>query len=367
MSSCKPVHLLMGLVAALLVAGCGADGAGEQGRDLGQIVGGKGDFSALEIDLPCIGELEETTFSFETSDPVQIGVTQPSVASSKRAYARIRLGDDTGYPLLESASHRETQLRWYPPDKAMTEYALTVVNRSSTKELCAHLTIEVLPTYVAPSKRRAFSTHVWFPGYAKKVPVAFFDADSTLRVSKSGSVTPNGANDLVLLPGVATGLRKAMLEGALIAVVSNQKGVSLGYVSLEAAEGALATTAKWLGNKQAQVHYFDMATHDDEDRKPKTGMATRLEDQIKTSYDIDIDWNKSYMVGDAGWKRNVDTEPDGSPGIDFSNSDRKFAEALGIPYINPREYFGWVEHGIKRFNKKAEVEAFNQANPDFPQ
>lgn len=169
----------------------------------------------------------------------------------------------------------------------------------------------------------------------------------------------------MLLPGVATGLIKAMQKGHLIVIVSNQGGVKYGYITFANAEAALARTAALLEPLGAQVHYFDFAEDYNDDRKPKTGMANRVEQELSYILGLDADWNNSYMVGDAGWKKDEDTEPDGTPGEDFSNSDRKFAEELNIPYHHARDYFGWADRGVRNFHKADEVEDFIADNPDF--
>ncbi len=73
-------------------------------------------------------------------------------------------------------------------------------------------------------------------------------------------------------------------------------------------------------------------------------MAWRLErklHQLKRK----IDWQQSFMVGDAAWKKARDLQPDGSPGNDHSDSDRLFAENIalkhpGFGFFHPRDFFG---------------------------
>jgi len=230
------------------------------------------------------------------------------------------------------------------------------------KDCC--LDYQATCNFEPPAARRTFADSLSFPGGTAQVAVAFFDADGTLRVSKSGKTSPDDATDVLLLPGVATGLRAAAQKGELPVIVSNQGGVAYGYITFEAAEGALAETARLLADKKARIQYFDFATTYGKDRKPNTGMADRLEQTLADTHGVSIDWAKSYMVGDAGWKSS-DTEPDGSPGVDFSNSDRGFAEKLSIPYIHPRTYFGWIAEGVKRFDTAQEVADFRAAHPDF--
>jgi D-glycero-D-manno-heptose 1,7-bisphosphate phosphatase len=342
---------------------------GEQVTDLGSFGGGKADFIEIEFDLPCLdprgGGVDTAEFTLEGSGPFKVSLTQPEVASGDRAYARIQIGD--GERVETTSSSKSPSLEWAPDGAGVVTYGLTIFNRSSTLSLCAHLEIEELPVFAPPTARRSFAESLAFAPEVEFVPVAFFDADSTLRLSKRGSASPNGPEDVMLLPGAATGVGEAVSRGEVVVIVSNQGGVSYGYLTFEQAESALAETAGLLAGKGAAVHYFDFAAEYDENRKPETGMAERVEHKLEESYGVALDWDSSYMVGDAGWKRNVDIEPDGTPGEDFSNSDRGFAEALGIEFMHPRNYFGWIEQGVRNFHEPDEVEAFWIAHPDFPE
>lgn len=219
-----------------------------------------------------------------------------------------------------------------------------------------------------PVARRALSD-CYQPPATGPIPVAFFDADSTLRVSKSGNVSANHPEDVILLPGVAEKLRKVAAEGFLIAIASNQGGVAAGFVKLEDADGALRYTIELLAAQGAPVHYYDFAEARDEYRKPKGGMAWELERLLADEYRAEVDWAKSYMVGDSGWKKGKDTEPFGTPGSDFSNSDRGFAETVrkarglirGFPFYHPRDFFGWTKWGLRGFRNRNDLEAFQKS------
>ena len=63
------------------------------------------------------------------------------------------------------------------------------------------------------------------PTKSKTVKVAFFDADSTLRVSRSGLPTSANAADVEVLPMVAKTTARLSKAGYLITVISNQGGV----------------------------------------------------------------------------------------------------------------------------------------------
>ena len=220
-----------------------------------------------------------------------------------------------------------------------------------------------------PPDRRIIHDFKAPPG-KQPVKIAFFDADSTLRVSAAGSVSANGPTDVIILPMVAAEIRKLNDEGYLLAVVSNQAGIAAGHVTLETANAALRYTTSQISRLGAQFHYYDFAEASDENRKPAIGMGKRLAGKIEAELGRKVDWSKTIMVGDSGWKKGVDVEPDGTPGEDFSNADRLFGENLakafgGVVWHHPRHYFHWLRHGVRNFENNKAVEKFVAEHPEL--
>jgi DNA 3'-phosphatase len=170
-----------------------------------------------------------------------------------------------------------------------------------------------------------------------KVKVAFFDADDTLRRSKSGKFVVNEPDDVEILANVGEKIKALNTEGLLVVIVSNQAGIPR-HVSLENADRTLLKTIELIGAQGGVIHYYDFAENKDDQRKPQTGMAKTLEAALKTRFGAEIDWKNSFMVGDAAYAKD-EKRPDGTPGSNFSNSDRKFAENLGIPFVEAKEFF----------------------------
>ncbi len=218
-----------------------------------------------------------------------------------------------------------------------------------------------------PTSRREISPS-FRPSDGKKVRIAFFDADSTLRVAPSGSVSANGPKDVAVLPMLREKLRELESQGFLLAIVSNQAGVQKGYVTAKDAEAALAFTISELGQRGIRFHYFDFAENEDENRKPGLGMAERLAALVEAKFGVGVDWAGSFVVGDSGWKKGVDLEPDGTPGEDFSNTDRLFAENLakkhpGVVFHHPRDFFSWKKVGIRNFPDYESLKSFVISHP----
>jgi bifunctional polynucleotide phosphatase/kinase len=211
-------------------------------------------------------------------------------------------------------------------------------------------------------KKRRTTTAIKCPAGTAKAKVAFFDADSTIRISKSGAVTANTATDVNVLPFAAQEIKRLAGEGYVIAVVSNQGGVAAGIQTFATAEKAIALAVSKLRKLGAPVHYFDFAEANNNFRKPNTGMADLLDDKITTKCGEGIDLSESFMVGDSGYKKAVDgPHPDGRPADDFSNSDRLFAENLGIPFHEPTDFFAWRDYEVFNLAKPPELTDFLDA------
>lgn len=214
--------------------------------------------------------------------------------------------------------------------------------------------------------RRIISDDYKFDGNPN-VKVAFFDADSTLRVAPSGSVSANSGRDVWLLPQVTTEMERLNQEGYFIAIVSNQGGIPKN-VSLEDADEALDRVrrmSRWL-NPKAIIHYYDFAENRDHDRKPQTGMLERVEQKLQEKFGaaVKVDRANSFMCGDSAYT-SKETMPDGRPGSDFSNSDRLVAENFGIRFVDPADFFQWRKYGYDRIHKKAQIDEFFERNPSL--
>lgn len=200
------------------------------------------------------------------------------------------------------------------------------------------------------------------------IKLALFDADSTLRVSLSGTPSANHDRDVMLLPQVAQRILDLNEQGFVVGIVSNQAGIPK-HVSLEQSAGAISYCIHLLNERGATVDYFDIAENRDRFRKPDTGMGNLCAQVVTFSTGREIDWANSIMVGDSAWTPDQ-IQPDGKPGIDHSSADRGFAENLekehpGFKFIYAAVFFGWNEYGVRRFDKAQEVRDFLEKYPDL--
>lgn len=248
-------------------------------------------------------------------------------------------------------------------DAALTKCAGARLDaKGSCRHLTGHFAAKVCcAPKSAPTSRRDLEQYACPAGDAG-IKVAFFDADSTLRVSKSGSVSANGPEDVNVLPFVAPRIAELNDQGFLVAIVSNQGGVASGHVTFAVAEGALLFTAEQIASLGGRVDYVDFAEKNDGFRKPKPGMADKLDELLEQRCGRGIDLAASTMVGDSGYKKGVDgPHPDGRAADDFSNTDRLFAENVGVGFAEPTDFFGWKPFGVMNLASEAELVDFIEA------
>ena len=192
------------------------------------------------------------------------------------------------------------------------------------------------------------------------IPVAFFDADYTLRITRSGRHWPAEPSDMMILPGVREKIAELTGRGYFVAIVSNQRGAAhaLEVKQINAIFDELSSRVERGGGK---VHAYFYAVNN-EQIKPSAYLGTFTEATLKAAHgeNAHIDLSRSFMVGDAGYRAAReehpvgDIRPDGRPGQDFENFDRLFAEKIGVTYVEPNIAFGWTEHGHERILDQAQ-------------
>eukprot|EP00474_Spongospora_subterranea_P010127 CRZ10585.1 hypothetical protein [Spongospora subterranea] len=161
------------------------------------------------------------------------------------------------------------------------------------------------------------------------VSIVAFDLDGTLIKTKSGRAFPKEANDWVwAFPDVVKTIRKAMGEGKLCVIFSNQASKLAVSTVQERIRQVL------LGISLPAIAYAALAK--DHYRKPDTGMWDHLQDYLSTEFNATVDVSASIFIGDAAG-RIASSNPIRKQ--DFSHSDRAFAMNAGIEFKTPEEYF----------------------------
>jgi histidinol-phosphate phosphatase family protein len=127
----------------------------------------------------------------------------------------------------------------------------------------------------------------------RKLPLILLDRDGTLIEEGDYLKDPE---QVKLLPGVVTGLRRLKRAGYTLAVVTNQSGVGRGYITMAQMRRVNARFLALLQQHRAPVDALYWCPHAPEKRcacrKPKLGMVRRAARQLG------VPWRGSFSVGD---------------------------------------------------------------------
>eukprot|EP00051_Salpingoeca_urceolata_P025530 m.459687 g.459687 ORF g.459687 m.459687 type:complete len:454 (+) comp20342_c6_seq8:60-1421(+) len=168
------------------------------------------------------------------------------------------------------------------------------------------------------------------PGLAPSKQVAAYDMDSTLVTTKSGRQFPTNRDDWQLWDSsVPTKLQDLVKQGYKIVIFTNQKGIPK-KMSERDFKYKICRLQETLGVSLQVL----AGTEDDEFRKPGCGVWRHFVQHLNGGVSPDLE--KSFYCGDAagrpaGWK--------GGAKKDFSDTDRKFALNVGMPFYTPEEHF----------------------------
>lgn len=103
-------------------------------------------------------------------------------------------------------------------------------------------------------------------------------------------------DDLVILPGVHEAIRSLNEAGYLVIVVTNQRGIAKGMMSMEDVKDLHDYLLEELAKKGAHIDGFYVCPHDVGQcncRKPDIGLFLMAEE------DFPIEKNGSWMIGDS--------------------------------------------------------------------
>ena len=138
-----------------------------------------------------------------------------------------------------------------------------------------------------------------------KQQAVFLDRDGTIN-KYNGFVT--NPDQLELIPGVASAIKRLNEEGYLVIVVTNQPVIARGEITFEGLNEIHNKMETLLGNEGAYVDAIYYCPHHPHKgyegevpelkivcncRKPKPGML------LKAANDYNIDLSESYMIGDS--------------------------------------------------------------------
>lgn len=121
----------------------------------------------------------------------------------------------------------------------------------------------------------------------------FLDRDGTLNYDPGYL---KSAAELRLLPGVTTALARLKTAGARLVVITNQSGISRGFLTLKDLEAIHARLQGIFEQEDAALDAIYFCPHHPDDgcrcRKPGTAMVERAVSELQ------LDLKRSYVVGD---------------------------------------------------------------------
>ncbi|KAJ6257168.1 [Pyruvate dehydrogenase [acetyl-transferring]]-phosphatase [Drechslerella dactyloides] len=163
----------------------------------------------------------------------------------------------------------------------------------------------------------------------KPIKIAAFDLDSNLISTKSGKKFGKEADDWKWWHAtVPHRLRKAADDGYRLVVFTNQNGLKLDSPKHEKQVKDWKQKLNFIVSALNLPISIYAATSTDGYRKPRTGMFEYCLSELGDGDEASIDLENSVFVGDAAGRKG-----------DFSGSDRKFAQNIGLPFLTPEEYF----------------------------
>ena len=128
-------------------------------------------------------------------------------------------------------------------------------------------------------------------------PAAFLDRDGTINVKAPEGDYITAADQLRLLPGAAEAIARLNAAGALVIVVSNQRGIALGRMSAADVDAVHERLTTLLAPAGAHLDAVFVCPHEAGEcncRKPAVGLFEQATERFPG-----IDVTLSVMIGDS--------------------------------------------------------------------
>ena len=171
--------------------------------------------------------------------------------------------------------------------------------------------------------------------------MAVLDRDGTLIFEPEDTKQVNGLEQLVLIKGVISALKRLQNAGFELVVVSNQDGLGTPENTVENYELVNRKLKEIFASEDIYFSNWLTCPHDEDEecgcRKPKIGLVKPFENEI--------DKAKSVMIGDR-------------------DTDIEFAKNLGIRGFKIGENYGWKEIVDTILQRKASVKRETKTVPD---
>mmetsp|Transcript_582 Transcript_582/g.4074 ORF Transcript_582/g.4074 Transcript_582/m.4074 type:complete len:328 (-) Transcript_582:319-1302(-) len=171
--------------------------------------------------------------------------------------------------------------------------------------------------------------------------IAAFDLDGTLVLTKTKATFPRDEHDFrVYNEEVPKKLKALQKQGYRLVILSNQGGIK-SAVTGKMAHKVMKRVDLVLKELNITCKVI-LSTSKDKYRKPETGMWTHLVNNCNKGLNVDLE--NSFYVGDAAGREG-----------DFANTDKEFAEEIGLPFKTPEEMFGPAQEFIVKNPSNVEL------------
>ncbi|KAK6134701.1 hypothetical protein DH2020_031549 [Rehmannia glutinosa] len=256
-------------------------------------------------------------FPFSNSDAV-------SPAEAITGFSSLKSGDQESVKKLlnEGAQASEKLFASEEGEKLQLEIAISA---SDIKDKYKDATL--LP------KWKAFQTIIFLErddGLHDSRKIAAFDFDGCLA---NTSVKRVGADAWSLMyPSIPEKLQNLYKDGYKLVIFTNESNIERWKNKRQAAvDSKIGRLENFIKLVKVPIQVFiacglSSGKPADPFRKPKPGMWKVMEKEFNSGLPIDMD--QSFYVGDAAGRAN-----------DHSDADKKFAQAIGIKFYLPEEYF----------------------------
>jgi bifunctional polynucleotide phosphatase/kinase len=193
--------------------------------------------------------------------------------------------------------------------------------------------------------------------------VVAFDLDSTLIVTKSGNTFARSAADWTWFhDDVPLKLKQLHSDGYRLVIFTNQAGIhARGRQFSEKKAQTLMTKIDDIVESAGVPLLVFVATTNDAFRKPNADMWDLF---VKEHCDDagGVALAECTFVGDAagrkaGWHASCNKK-------DFSNSDRKFAQNIGVAFRTPESFFLGLEEATEWIEDDDDADAAEEAAPE---
>ena len=156
------------------------------------------------------------------------------------------------------------------------------------------------------------------------------DMDGTIIETKSGETFPTNPDDWKFKPHILNAIRYFMDKDWMLVIITNQAGANLGFIRPKEIHDKVNEIIDNIRLYVGHGKYMYRILFS-ENRKPNP-----IEGQLIIEKFPDVQY---LMVGDAsGLTRKITKDGKEELVEDFSDSDKVFAENLGIPYLDYQEF-----------------------------